>query len=158
MADSFGLFMRIAFTSIKGTCMNFKLFLLTGAMSAAGLAQAAEPAKFENGLLVAANGMTLYTFDKDQKNKSNCDGGCLKAWPALLAGDDTKVSGEFGFILRNDGSKQVALDGKPLYFYVGDQKVGDITGDGAAGTWRAVRRGEAPKRASQSSPNSGYSY
>lgn len=138
--------------------MNFKLFLLAGIVSAAGAAHAGEPAKFENGLLVAANGMTLYTFDKDQKNKSNCDGGCLRAWPALLADESAKVSGEFGFILRGDGTKQVAIDGKPLYFYVGDQKVGDVTGDGAAGTWRVVRRGEAPKRAAQSSPNTGYSY
>ena len=39
----------------------------------------------KDGVLTDAAGRTLYTFDKDQTNKSNCAGGCLQAWPAYLA-------------------------------------------------------------------------
>ena len=36
-------------------------------------------------ILVDAKGMTLYAFTKDVADKSNCAGGCLKAWPPLLS-------------------------------------------------------------------------
>ena len=39
----------------------------------------------KDGVLTDAAGRTLYTFDKDQTNKSNCAGGCLQAWPAYVA-------------------------------------------------------------------------
>ena len=50
--------------------------LTIGAVSTASAADA--PAKLANGALVAANGMTLYTFDKDAANsgKSMCNGPC----------------------------------------------------------------------------------
>src|SRR5262249_11544235 len=32
-----------------------------------------------------ANGMTLYTFDKDEKGKSNCYDKCAANWPPLKA-------------------------------------------------------------------------
>lgn len=135
--------------------------------SAAAISNASEPVKFQGDVLVAANGMTLYTFDKDASNKSNCNDGCLKAWPALMATADTKVSGEFSIINRDDGGKQIAMNGKPLYFYVADQKVGDITGDGSGGVWHAIRAGQvaattatqsSPRRAAAPAQSSGYAY
>ena len=33
--------------------------------------------------LVGPNGMTLYTFDHDTLDTSNCSGRCITAWPAL---------------------------------------------------------------------------
>lgn len=139
--------------------MKLKLTLIgnitaaTVLTAAATLGHASEPAKFERDILVAANGMTLYTFDKDGANKSNCNDGCLKAWPALMAGADTKVSGEFSIIHRDDGGKQIAMNGKPLYFYVADQKAGDITGDGSGGVWHAIRAGKkSTSTATQNSP------
>jgi predicted lipoprotein with Yx(FWY)xxD motif len=135
--------------------------------SAAAISNASEPVKFQGDVLVAANGMTLYTFDKDASNKSNCNDGCLKAWPALVATADTKVSGEFSIINRDDGGKQIAMNGKPLYFYVADQKVGDITGDGSGGVWHAIRAGQvaaatstpsSPRRAAAPAQSSGYAY
>jgi predicted lipoprotein with Yx(FWY)xxD motif len=97
------------------------------------------PAKWVNGLLVDAKGMTLYTFDKDTNNKSNCEDACLKAWPALVAGADMKVSAPYSVLTRGDGAKQVALDGKPLYYFAGDQKPGDVNGDKSGGVWHVVR-------------------
>jgi predicted lipoprotein with Yx(FWY)xxD motif len=147
---------------------NLKLFthitLASLLATAASFAQAAEPVKFQGDVLVAANGMTLYTFDKDAANKSNCNDGCLKAWPALIAAADTKVSGEFSIVTRDDGVKQIAMNGKPLYFYVADQKAGDVTGDGSGGVWHAIRNGQSasqntsPRRAAAPAQSSGYAY
>jgi predicted lipoprotein with Yx(FWY)xxD motif len=135
--------------------------------AAATLGHASEPVKFQGDVLVAANGMTLYTFDKDTTNKSNCNDGCLKAWPALIAAADAKLSGEFSIINRDDGGRQIAMNGKPLYFYVADQKVGDVTGDGSGGVWHAIRAGQnaaatatqgSPRRAAAPAQTSGYAY
>jgi predicted lipoprotein with Yx(FWY)xxD motif len=132
--------------------------------AAATLTHASEPVKFQGDVLVAANGMTLYTFDKDAINKSNCNDGCLKAWPALIASADTKVSGEFSIVTRDDGAKQIAMNGKPLYFYIADQKAGDVTGDGSGGVWHAIRHGQStgqntsPRRAAAPAQSSGYAY
>lgn len=137
-------------------------------VAAAILGHASEPVKFQGDVLVAANGMTLYTFDKDATNKSNCNDGCLKAWPALMASVDTKVAGELSIITRDDGSKQIAMSGKPLYFYIADQKAGDVTGDGSGGVWHAIRNGQSatasvnpgtsPRRAAAPAQSSGYAY
>ena len=44
-------------------------------------------------ILVDGNGMTLYMYTKDEADKSNCAGGCLEAWPPLLA-DGTVIAGD----------------------------------------------------------------
>ena len=93
-----------------------------------------------HGVLTAENGMTLYTFDNDTKNKSNCDGGCADSWPpyAAKAGDAAPGEG-FTMIKRADGSGQWAKDGAPLYFWAGDQAPGDTTGDGVGGVWHIAK-------------------
>lgn len=98
------------------------------------------PVASQNGMLVSsANNMTLYTFDKDTMNKSNCTGDCLKAWPPLTATSSDKGAGQFSTFQRDDGSYQWAANGKPLYFFVKDMKVGDMTGDKKGGVWHIVR-------------------
>lgn len=96
-------------------------------------------AKFDKGILVAPSGMTLYTFDKDPAGagKSVCNGPCATIWPPLMA--SANVSGEFSIVTRDDGSKQIAYKGRPLYFYTPDRKPGDMSGDGSGGVWHAVR-------------------
>lgn len=128
------------------------------ALAAAATAVAAgEQPQFNSaGLLVAPNGMTLYTFDKDAPSKSNCAGGCLAAWPALMAQDAGQLKAPFAAIAREDGAKQVAWQGKPLYFYAADQKAGDAAGDNSGGVWHVVRK-EAPAKTSASSSD-GYGY
>jgi len=102
---------------------------------------ASAPAKSMNGMLVGANQMTLYTFDKDaaSSGKSVCNGPCATNWPPLMATDSDKASGDYSVITRDDGKKQWALKGKPLYFWVKDSKPGDATGDGFNGAWRIAR-------------------
>jgi predicted lipoprotein with Yx(FWY)xxD motif len=83
------------------------------------------------------DGKTLYTFDKDTTpGKSACaTDECIKAWPAAVAPADAKPSGQWSVITRDDGSKQWAVKGKPLYSFVGDKKIGDGTGDNKADVW-----------------------
>ncbi len=57
-------------------------------------------------VLVDSNGMTLYTFDKDTENKSNCNDKCAEAWPPLFASADAKAMGKLTVAARDDGSKQ----------------------------------------------------
>lgn len=79
--------------------------------------------------LVDAKGMTLYTFDKDLAGKSACNGPCAKNWPPFMAADGSP-SGAWTIVTRDDGSKQWAYEGKPLYTWSKDTKPGDTTGDG----------------------------
>jgi predicted lipoprotein with Yx(FWY)xxD motif len=92
--------------------------------------------------LVDAKGMTLYLFTKDTAGVSNCSGGCLKAWPPLVATGDLVagpgVTGKLGTITRSDGTKQVTYNDMPLYYWASDMKPGDITGQGVGGVWYVV--------------------
>lgn len=89
-------------------------------------------------VLTDANGMTLYTYDKDEKGKSNCSGECAEYWPPAKATASDKPVGDLTIIKRDDGSMQWADDGKPLYTFAKDKKPGDMTGDKMKGVWHAV--------------------
>jgi len=86
-----------------------------------------------------ANGMTLYTFDKDEKGKSNCYDKCAANWPPLKAEAGAKAVDEWSVVDRTDGTKMWAYDGKPVYTFVKDKKAGDTTGEGVAGAWHVVK-------------------
>ena len=93
-----------------------------------------------NGVLVdSTNHMTLYTYDKDEANKSNCGKACLVAWPAFLAPKASTTNGKFTTIKRDDGKYQWAMNGKPLYFYANDTKPGDKNGYGKLGVWKVIK-------------------
>jgi len=98
--------------------------------------------------LAGPNGKTLYVFANDTAGASTCNAGCVDAWPPLLgdgsavvAGDG--VSGTFGTTTRDDGSKQVTHDGRPLYYYAADAAAGDSNGDGVGGVWSIAPVGAA---------------
>jgi predicted lipoprotein with Yx(FWY)xxD motif len=109
------------------------------AVSVSGAIPAA--VKVTGGLLTDKNGMSLYTFDKDGagSGKSNCHGDCAVSWPPLFAADTDKQTGDFTVAVRNDGRRQWAYKGRPLYLWVGDTKAGQTTGDGVGGVWRLAR-------------------
>ncbi len=104
----------------------------------AALAQTA-PAKpgdtAKGKALVDGKDMTLYTFDRDASGKSNCNGQCAANWPALTAAADAKPSGDWTVVTRDDGGKQWAYKGKPLYTFNKDAKPGDASGDGLNNVW-----------------------
>ena len=109
-----------------------KLILATLATAFTANVAIAQSVAEMNGIL-AASGRTLYTFDKDAANKSNCNGGCAAAWPPFLVKDGDRTSGEFRVVTRDDGTRQWAMNGKPLYFYAADVQAGDAKGDGQGG-------------------------
>jgi predicted lipoprotein with Yx(FWY)xxD motif len=110
-----------------------------------GMAQTtmSEPAKVMQGsggsMLTDSKGMTLYTFDRDAGEKSACNGQCAQNWPPLMAGGDARPMGKWSVVNREDGSKQWAYAGKPLYTWSKDQKPGDTTGDGLNSVWHVAR-------------------
>ena len=115
--------------------------ILTLAACAGGGMYAAAPAKVMDGALTGANGMTLYTFDKDAagSGKSLCNGPCATNWPPLFAMDSDMASGDYSIVMRDDGKKQWAFKGKPLYYWNKDQKPGDRTGDGFNNVWHTAK-------------------
>jgi predicted lipoprotein with Yx(FWY)xxD motif len=99
------------------------------------------PANVQDGRLVNGAGMTLYTFDKDAagSGKSVCNGQCAVNWPPLMVSDGASAGGDWSVVTRDDGKKQWAYKGKPVYTWIKDQKPGDTTGDGVNNAWRVVK-------------------
>jgi len=94
--------------------------------------------KMTDGVLADASGMTLYTFDKDTagSGKSACNGECAKMWPPVPA--NVKVMEPYSVVTRDDGSKQLAYKGKPLYLFAKDTKAGERKGDKMKDVWHVV--------------------
>ena len=118
----------------------------------AAAAAAAEPARIANGVMVDQAGFTLYSFDKDASGKSNCNGGCAAAWPPAIAPAGAGASGDFTVVARDDGARQWAYRGMPLYRFAGDGKAGDVNGDDQGKVWHAIRPANAASRAAGSAP------
>jgi predicted lipoprotein with Yx(FWY)xxD motif len=118
--------------------------IMAGALVVASvaLAQTAAPAKVadtsKGKAFVDAKGMTLYTFDRDTAGKSACNGQCAQNWPPLMAAAGAAPSGDWSVVTRDDGSKQWAYKGKPLYLWVKDTKPGEVTGDGVNNVWHVA--------------------
>jgi predicted lipoprotein with Yx(FWY)xxD motif len=120
------------------------LLVVAVSMAAVTVANAAPPVKAgttaKGPALTDAKGMSLYTFDKDSGGKSACNGPCATNWPVVKAEASDQASGDYTIISRDDGSKQWAYKGKPLYTFAKDQKAGDATGDGFAnGAWHLAQ-------------------
>ena len=64
------------------------------------------------------------------------------AWPPVTTTTDTPtvegVTGPLGTIATPTGSKQVTLNGLPLYYWAQDQAPGDVTGQGIQNVWYVV--------------------
>ena len=116
-----------------------KLVLATIATAFTANVAIAQSLAEANGILADASGRTLYTFDKDADNKSNCNGGCATAWPPFLVKEGDRAPAELRVITRDDGAKQWALNEKPLYFFAADAQAGDVKGDGQGGVWHVIR-------------------
>jgi predicted lipoprotein with Yx(FWY)xxD motif len=119
------------------------------AFSLAGCASAPAPNPYvaatpppapEVEVLTDGNGMTLYVFDRDDaaSGKSACNGPCAASWPPLPAGEDSTPFGQYTIIVREDGAKQWAYKGRPLYRWSKDQKRGDRSGDNFNNAWHVA--------------------
>ncbi|WP_232417994.1 COG4315 family predicted lipoprotein [Methyloversatilis thermotolerans] len=128
--------------------LNFALCLAS--LSGAALAQ---PVVDAAGLLTDAAGRVLYVFDKDSEARSRCTDACAALWPPFTADADARPVGEYALFTRDDGRRQWALRGRPLYFYAGDQRPGESAGDGVKGVWHVIRSGAAPAAAGNYRPD-----
>jgi predicted lipoprotein with Yx(FWY)xxD motif len=116
-------------------------YLVTAGCASMAEAPAKAPAMFTSGALVAPGGMTLYTFDKDMANsgKSACNGPCAALWPPLMATSTDQAVGSHSIVARDDGSRQWAYKGKPVYTYQVDRKPGDRAGDNFKDVWHIIK-------------------
>ena len=120
--------------------LGLRALIATAALAGASLSMAqSAPAMASDGVLVGPNGMTLYTFDGDKAGKSACNGPCAGNWPPLMAAAGAAPSGDWTVVTRDDGSKQWAHKGKPVYYWSKDAKPGDRTGDGFKHVWHLAR-------------------
>jgi predicted lipoprotein with Yx(FWY)xxD motif len=117
-----------AFTSIASTYAS--------AQGAAARGTTAKVAKSRLGrILVDSRGITLYDFVADKHGRSSCYGACEAYWPPLLtkgkphAGPGVRAS-LLGTTKRKDGKLEVTYNHHPLYYFIGDRKPGQATGQG----------------------------
>jgi predicted lipoprotein with Yx(FWY)xxD motif len=101
-------------------------------------------------IVVDSEGRTLYLFTKDTKGngKSTCYDKCAAAWPPAVTSADVPagvgVSAAVATIARTDGTKQITLNGWPLYLWVKDKKPGDTTGQKVQNVWFVVKPDGTP--------------
>ena len=124
------------------------LLLATLAVALAAAASAAAPTVTVRSsqygrILFDGRGFALYAFTADARGRSTCSGACAKAWPPYIV--KTKPSGRLlGTARRAGGALQVTYAGRPLYYYVGDRKPGQILCQNVSefgGLWLVVRPG-----------------
>jgi predicted lipoprotein with Yx(FWY)xxD motif len=98
-------------------------------------------------ILFDGKGFALYAFTKDPRGRSRCSGACAAAWPPFIvpraarAGAGARRS-LVGVARRADGRYQATYAGRPLYYYIGDRKPGQILCQNVpefGGIWRVVR-------------------
>ncbi|HEY2272676.1 MAG TPA: hypothetical protein VGH30_07875 [Jatrophihabitantaceae bacterium] len=114
--------------------------------------------------LTDGSGKALYMFASDSSTKSSCSGQCLSYWP-VFGGKVTAGKGVQAAKLASittGGTRQATYAGHPLYYYAGDKKAGDVTGQGlddfGAKWWLLTPSGKAITKMSSNSAGgtSGY--
>src|SRR5436190_18653681 len=98
-------------------------------------------------ILFDGRGKALYAFTRDGRGRSRCSGACATAWPPFVVSRKPRpaagVKGSLiGTIRRGDGKLQVTYGKRPLYFYVGDRKPGQVLCQNVkefGGLWLVVR-------------------
>jgi predicted lipoprotein with Yx(FWY)xxD motif len=98
-------------------------------------------------ILFDGRGFVLYAFTRDPRGKSACVGGCARAWPPYLVKTRLQAASGvqarlLGTVKRASGGLQATYAGRPLYYYVGDRKAGQILCQNVTefgGVWRVIR-------------------
>jgi predicted lipoprotein with Yx(FWY)xxD motif len=83
-------------------------------------------------------GQRLYFHDLDKDGKSACNGGCNGAWRPVPAPADAVAKGMWTAIVRDDGSRQWAYQGHPVYTLYHDDPAAP-GGDGQGGVWHLLK-------------------
>jgi predicted lipoprotein with Yx(FWY)xxD motif len=126
---------------LKHLIIGAGLFVTAHSALAAVPAKEDPPFRQRGDILVESKGRGVYTYTGDTvPNETTCFAQCRLLWPPIYAEDEAKPKGSFTiFIRKDDGKRQWAFKGKPLYRWVSDVKRGDAGGDGVAGVWRLIK-------------------
>jgi predicted lipoprotein with Yx(FWY)xxD motif len=94
---------------------------------------------------ILVSGNALYALTP---SKTACTATCLKYWPELTLPKGVKAAAagkgvaasKIGVVNRPGGVRQVTYGGKPLYYFSGDAKPGDVKGnvDDTWGKWSSI--------------------
>ncbi len=94
---------------------------------------------------ILVSGDTLYSLSP---SKTACAATCLKYWPELTLpkGVNAATAGKgvagakIGVVHRAGGVRQVTYEGKPLYYFSGDTKPGEVKGNvtDTWGKWQSI--------------------
>jgi predicted lipoprotein with Yx(FWY)xxD motif len=98
-------------------------------------------------ILFDGRGFALYAFTRDPRGRSVCTGACAKAWPPFVVKTPTRAAAGvkatlLGTTKRADGKLQATYAGRPLYYYVGDRKPGQVLCQNVrefGGVWLVIR-------------------
>jgi predicted lipoprotein with Yx(FWY)xxD motif len=107
----------------------------TGTPAATGAPTVAVASSSVGQILVDGSGRTLYLFEADMPASSSCYGACVGVWPAVVSAGQPVVGPGItptlvSTTMRKDGTLEVVYNGHPLYYFTGDKKPGDVTGQG----------------------------
>lgn len=94
-------------------------------------------------ILFDGRGFVLYAFTRDPRGRSTCFGACAAAWPPFRARGTLRArGGARGGLIGRTRSGQITYAGRPLYYYVGDRRPGQILCQDVfefGGRWLVVR-------------------
>ncbi len=95
-------------------------------------------------LAVLHEGWSIYTYEGDGRNKSNCAGACLDGWAPIIAAEYARPVGEWTTFERALGVRQWAFRGMPVYRHLTDPKINSLDG-GDIPRWHNVYTQMAPE-------------
>jgi predicted lipoprotein with Yx(FWY)xxD motif len=103
-------------------------------------------------ILVDDEGRTLYAFDKEKTDRSECFGACAEAWPPFYTKGEPRagegVDQDLLGATDHEGRDLVTYDGHPLYYYV-DEGPNEVLCQGVdefGGLWLVVSPNGDPIR------------
>ena len=96
-------------------------------------------------VLVDSTGHVLYVDENDKPGAPACTKGCLAIWPPLKSTGTITVgpgltASKYTTVTASDGTKQVAVNGSPLYTFAG-KPAGDASGQDIAGFYVVMASG-----------------
>jgi predicted lipoprotein with Yx(FWY)xxD motif len=138
----------VGLKDVRLTLVLCALLLLASSATAARppASVAVEHSRFGD-ILFDGRGYVLYAFTRDPRGKSVCSGACARAWPPYVVKSRLHAGAgvarnRLATTRRSDGSWQLTYAGRPLYYYVGDRRPGQILCQNVSefgGVWRVVR-------------------
>lgn len=129
--------------------INRRLWLVIGLIAFVGSAPIASAAGTTlsvattplGKIVVNGKGMTAYFYDLDKSNSgvSACTGGCLANWSPIISNATTptfaNITGKVRVLAH---TKQIVINGRPIYTFIGDSAKGATHGQGVGGVWFAI--------------------